>query len=93
MFSSFIIAMLIAGIVRDPAGQPIAGASVSIANIKTTQSAGDGTFAPATSYATGVVNGMATHVAIARLDGPIDVDYFRQGGILPAVLRRLAAES
>jgi hypothetical protein len=30
---------------------------------------GDGTFAPATSYATGVVNGMATQVAIARLDG------------------------
>ena len=30
--------------------------------------------------------------AIARLDGPIDVDYFRQGGILPAVLRRLATE-
>jgi aconitate hydratase len=28
--------------------------------------------------------------AIARLDGPIDVDYYRQGGILPAVLRRLA---
>jgi aconitate hydratase len=31
--------------------------------------------------------------AIARLDGPIDVDYFRQGGILPAVLRRLAGEA
>ena len=31
--------------------------------------------------------------AIARLDGPIDVDYYEQGGILPAVLRRLAAES
>ena len=31
--------------------------------------------------------------AIARLDGPIDVDYFRQGGILPAVLRRLAREA
>jgi aconitate hydratase len=31
--------------------------------------------------------------AIARLDGPIDVDYYRQGGILPAVLRRLAAAS
>ncbi len=29
---------------------------------------------------------------IARLDGPIDVDYYRQGGILPAVLRRLAAD-
>jgi DNA polymerase elongation subunit (family B) len=28
---------------------------------------------------------------VARLDGPIDVDYYRQGGILPAVLRRLAA--
>jgi aconitate hydratase len=25
-----------------------------------------------------------------RLDGPIEVDYYRQGGILPAVLRRLA---
>ncbi len=31
--------------------------------------------------------------AIARLDGPIDVDYYRQGGILPAVLRRLAREA
>ncbi len=30
--------------------------------------------------------------AIARLDGPIEVDYYRQGGILPAVLRRLAHE-
>ena len=29
---------------------------------------------------------------IARLDGPIEVDYYRQGGILPAVLRRLAGE-
>ena len=28
---------------------------------------------------------------IARLDGPIEVDYYRHGGILPAVLRRLAA--
>ena len=30
--------------------------------------------------------------AVARLDGPVEVDYYRQGGILPAVLRRLAAE-
>ena len=30
--------------------------------------------------------------AIARLDGPIEVDYYRQGGILPAVLRRQARE-
>ncbi|HET7472295.1 MAG TPA: aconitate hydratase [Candidatus Limnocylindrales bacterium] len=29
--------------------------------------------------------------AIARLDGPIDVGYYRHGGILPAVLRRIAA--
>ncbi len=27
---------------------------------------------------------------VARLDGPIDVEYLRQGGILPTVLRRLA---
>jgi aconitate hydratase len=29
----------------------------------------------------------------ARLDGPIELDYYRQGGILPAVLRRLARAS
>jgi len=29
--------------------------------------------------------------AIARLDGPIDVGYYQQGGILPAVLRRIVA--
>ncbi len=28
---------------------------------------------------------------ICRLDGAIELDYYRQGGILPAVLRRLAA--
>jgi aconitate hydratase len=27
-----------------------------------------------------------------RLDGAIEVDYYRNGGILPTVLRRLAAE-
>ena len=27
---------------------------------------------------------------IARLDGPVELDYYRQGGILPAVLRKLA---
>jgi aconitate hydratase len=32
-----------------------------------------------------------TFRVIARVDGPIEVDYLRQGGILPAVLRRLAA--
>jgi aconitate hydratase len=31
--------------------------------------------------------------AIVRLDGPIDVDYYLAGGILPAVLRRLATEA
>jgi aconitate hydratase len=31
--------------------------------------------------------------AIARLDGPIEVDYYRAGGILPAVVRRLASQS
>jgi aconitate hydratase len=33
-----------------------------------------------------------TFTVTARLDGPIEVDYYRQGGILPAVLRRLASE-
>jgi aconitate hydratase len=36
--------------------------------------------------------GTRTFAATARLDGPIELDYYRQGGILPAVLRRLAAE-
>jgi aconitate hydratase len=31
--------------------------------------------------------------AIARLDGPIDVEYYLGGGILPTVLRRLATEA
>ncbi len=30
--------------------------------------------------------------AVVRLDGAIEVDYYRHGGILPAVLRRLATE-
>ena len=35
---------------------------------------GDGTFAPASSYGTGVVNGSATHAVIARLDGDAHPD-------------------
>ena len=34
-----------------------------------------------------------TFTVACRLDGPIEVEYFRQGGILPAVLRRIAKES
>jgi aconitate hydratase len=30
---------------------------------------------------------------VVRLDGQIEVDYYRQGGILPAVLRRIASET
>ena len=30
---------------------------------------------------------------LGMLDGPIELDYYRNGGILPAVLRRLARES
>jgi aconitate hydratase len=37
--------------------------------------------------------GVRRFAAIARLDGPIDIGYYRQGGILPAVLRRLAGPS
>jgi aconitate hydratase len=29
--------------------------------------------------------------ALTRLDGPVDVEYYRQGGVLQTVLRRLAA--
>jgi aconitate hydratase len=32
-----------------------------------------------------------TFTAVARLDGPVDVEYYRQGGVLQTVLRRLAA--
>jgi aconitate hydratase len=32
-------------------------------------------------------------VAVVRLDGPIELGYYLQGGILPAVLRRLAADT
>jgi len=30
---------------------------------------------------------------LCRLDGPVEVEYYRQGGILPAVLRRLADDA
>ena len=35
---------------------------------------------------------VTTFDVLCRLDGPIEVDYYRQGGILPAVLRRIAAD-
>jgi aconitate hydratase len=34
-----------------------------------------------------------TFEVTCRIDGPIELDYYRNGGILPAVLRRLARES
>jgi aconitate hydratase len=34
-----------------------------------------------------------TFNVIARLDTPVDVDYYRNGGILPAVLRKLVREA
>jgi aconitate hydratase len=41
-----------------------------------------------------VDGGLETRFEVAcRLDGPIEVEYYRQGGILPAVLRRIARES
>ena len=40
----------------------------------------------------GADGGEVRFEAIARLDGQIEVDYYRGGGILPAVLRRLATE-
>ncbi|HXG26512.1 MAG TPA: aconitate hydratase [Candidatus Binatia bacterium] len=37
--------------------------------------------------------GETSFEVIARVDGAIELDYYRNGGILPAVLRRLARES
>ncbi len=37
--------------------------------------------------------GQRRFVVECRLDGPIEVDHYRHGGILPAVLRRIARES
>jgi len=42
--------------------------------------------------AAGGDGGERRFTASARLDGPIDVEYYRAGGILPAVLRRLAGQ-
>ncbi len=42
---------------------------------------------------TGVAHGAAGDISFevdVRLDGGIEVDYYRNGGILPTVLRRLA---
>ncbi len=35
---------------------------------------------------------VARFQALVRLDGPVDVEYYRQGGVLQTVLRRLAAD-
>jgi aconitate hydratase len=46
---------------------------------------------PVTVVATREDGSRLTFTAIARLDTPVEVDYFRNGGILQTVLRRLAA--
>ena len=37
------------------------------------------------------IDATTSQTMIARLDGPIDVGYYRNGGILQAVLRRIAS--
>ncbi|MEX0630249.1 MAG: aconitate hydratase AcnA [Chloroflexota bacterium] len=44
-----------------------------------------------TIEARGEGGALRTFQAVARLDGPVDVEYYRQGGVLQTVLRRLAA--
>jgi aconitate hydratase len=46
-----------------------------------------------TVRATGEDGSTKEFQVIARLDSPIDIRYYRNGGILLTVLRRLAAES
>jgi aconitate hydratase len=38
-----------------------------------------------------VTAGEKTFEAVARIDTPVEADYYRNGGILPFVLRQLAA--
>ena len=65
--------------VRGPGRRPAPRQSVTVVAERDVAAGGDGS--------------TVRFEAIARLDGPIEVDYYRQGGILPAVLRRLARES
>ena len=44
----------------------------------------------ASEAASGAADAARRFEATVRLDGPIEVDYYHQGGILPAVLRRIA---
>jgi aconitate hydratase len=60
------------------AGGPTPRQTVAVSAFRDPASGGDG--------------GTRRFDAIARLDGPIDVEYYLAGGILPAVLRRLATE-
>jgi aconitate hydratase len=41
--------------------------------------------------ATLVINGQREVPVVVRIDTPIEVEYYRRGGILPFVLRRLMA--
>jgi aconitate hydratase len=63
-----------------PAGGPVPRARLSVVARPDDASAG-------------AEGGERTFEATVRLDGPIELDYYRQGGILPAVLRRIAKGS
>jgi hypothetical protein len=56
------------GDVNGDAHLDIAVSDFNASNVFVLLGAGNGTFGPATAYDTGVVNGMATHAAIAHLD-------------------------
>ncbi|HEX9162491.1 MAG TPA: TonB-dependent receptor [Thermoanaerobaculia bacterium] len=86
MFRSFVFSFLIVtsasaatihGIVRDAAGQPVAGASVAIASVKSIESAADGSFSievPPGSYAIAISRaGFATERRVADTEHALEV--------------------
>ena len=72
-----------------PGRRPIAGReSIDVTGIS------DGDLAPGARVEVRVVTetGATVFPAIVRLDSPVDLEYYRHGGILPRVLRQLMGE-
>ena len=75
-----------------PAGGPAPRQRLTVA-VQDDAGSGSGSGSGSATGAGGAGAARRHFEVIARLDGPIELDYYRQGGILPAVLRRIAGES
>ena len=95
----------VVGTLTAPDGSPVAGVAITVSNdadaaVDITVTSGAGAEVATQSVAAGALvsiplpraDGTTTETqVIARIDTPIEIEYFEHGGILPYVLRQLVA--